>query len=94
MSKAIEFAARKKALLHQLAGHHAVLKNMLDDWRPPAATMEATMDKSLKVVRYLRHPVVLIGLTLIATVGQRGIGIWAHRGWLVWKTFRAMKRTP
>lgn len=83
-----ELAARKKALLLQLASHHAVLRNILNHWHAPVTTV----GKSLKILRYLRHPLVLTGLTLVATVGQRGLGAWARRGWLMWKTVRALKR--
>lgn len=89
--KIIELAQRRAALVHKVARQRTELAQVLAPWHGPLATV----DKGLLVARYLRrHPGLLAtGLALAASVRPKGMLGWLRRGWLLWQTAVAVKRS-
>lgn len=75
---------RKQALLQRMEGQRKELMAVLQEWHGPLSFV----DRGLSLARYLKHPVVLAGMALVATIGQRGILAWVKRGWWLWKTLK------
>lgn len=89
--KLIELAQRKAALVHRVECQRTELAQTLAPWHGPLATV----DKGLRVARYLRrHPALLAtGLAFAASVRPKGMLGWLRRGWLLWQTAVAVKRS-
>lgn len=86
----VQRADRRQQLLAQAAAQRTALVYTLAPWR----TRLARVDRGVAVVRYVRrHPVLLVGASLLIAAARRGrIGRWAQRVWVVWQLGRRLRR--
>jgi len=83
-----ELARRKERLIARTAAQRSVIADVYHRWQMPVSLL----DRGVAVARFLRsHPLLLaVGVAVAAAVGRRNLLYWAGRGWVAWRTGRAL----
>lgn len=86
----IRITERKALLVAKIDHQRTELAQTLASWQEPMVMV----DKGFRAVRCLKcHPVLLAGLAMVSVVLRPKLSVgWFRRGWVIWKTIRAVKR--
>ena len=84
----IELARRKERLIGRAEGQRGEIAAAIQRWEKPIGVV----DRGIAVARFLRaHPLLLAGAAVAAAVlGRRNLVRWLGRGWVTWRTWRAL----
>jgi len=86
----LELVRKRERLLAQCDAQRAALAGAVDGLQTPLSVADRVLDAA----RFLRrHPVVLGGVIAAAVVVERrGLWHWAQRGFVAWRTYRALRQ--
>ena len=84
----IEIMRRRERLLARCDAQRAELTALAQRWEGPLKIA----DRAVAAIKYLRdHPLVLgAAVTLLVVVQRRGLWSWVRRGFMLWRTYRAL----
>ena len=84
----VELARGKERLIARTAAQRTAIAGAYQRWQKPASML----DRGIAVARFLKaHPLLsAIGVAAAAALGRRNLVQWAGRGWVAWRTWRAL----
>ena len=87
----IDIVVKRERLLARVAAQRDDLTMLAQQLEGPLKVA----DRVVAGVQYVRrHPVVLgAAVALLAVVERRRLWLWARRGFVVWRTYRALRNT-
>jgi hypothetical protein len=87
-ARLVELARRRERLTARTAAQRTIVADAYQRWQKPAGLV----DRGLAVVRFLKsHPLLsAIVVAAAAAAGRRKLVRWGGRGWVAWRTVRAL----